>query len=76
MRHLWAAKRAAPRNERIFVDENLTRAPKQLLSSAKQRAKEKVYKFVGVKNGKILVRQSEQRAANRIENDADLLKIS
>lgn len=63
----WAAKR-------IFVDENLTRPLRQLLGSTKQRAREKCYKFVWVKNGKILFRQNKHGATICFENDGDLLK--
>lgn len=58
MRGRLAAKRAALRYERIFVDENLTKTLRQLLSSAKQHAGVNGYKFVWVKNGKVFVRQT------------------
>uniref|UniRef100_A0A147BAN2 Putative crack-1 is transposable element n=1 Tax=Ixodes ricinus TaxID=34613 RepID=A0A147BAN2_IXORI len=75
-RDQWLTKRVALRQEKIFINENLTKSVRELLWSARQWAKEKNYKFVWVKNGKIFVRQSEHRAVIRINRQEDLLKIA
>ncbi|CAN7975382.1 unnamed protein product [Ixodes persulcatus] len=75
-RDQWLTKRVALRQEKIFINENLTKSVRELLWSVRQCAKEKNYKFVWVKNGKIFVRQSEHRAVIRINRQEDLLKIA
>ncbi|CAN7978726.1 unnamed protein product [Ixodes persulcatus] len=75
VRDLWITKRVVLRQERIFINENLTKSLRQLFWSAKQCAKENRYKYVWCTNGNIFVRHSEQKPAIRINNEEDFLKI-
>ncbi|CAN7991769.1 unnamed protein product [Ixodes hexagonus] len=75
LRDLWITKRVVLRQERIFINESLTKSLRQLFWSAKQCAMKRHYKFVWVTNGKIFVRHSEQKPAIRTNNNEDLLKI-
>lgn len=61
-------------NKNIFVNERLSFFLKQLLWQTKQRAKDKDYKFVWVKNGKIFIRKNENHGIARIQNEDDLLQ--
>lgn len=74
-RELWAGKRAVLRSEGIFINENLTKHLKHLLWNTKNVAREKGYKFVWVRNGKVFARQREGTAVMRIENEDDLAKL-
>ena len=56
----------------IYVNENLTRARKNLLWKAKQRAKANGFKYVWTHNGRINVRLSEDNEAILISNEKDL----
>lgn len=59
-RDMWIKKRVTLRSEGIYINENLTKLLKSLFWSTRTRAKEKQYKFVWVRNGKIFVRQKER----------------
>lgn len=74
-RDLWMTKRTALRHDNIYVNENLTKQLKALFWKAKQQAREKGYRFVWTRNGKIYVRKGEGTAVVRIEKDTDLIKI-
>lgn len=74
-RELWVRKRGALREEGIFVNENLTRQLKRLLWTTKNVAKERGYRFVWIRNGKLFVRQKEGAAVIRIENENELDKL-
>ena len=56
----------------IYVNENLTRARKNLLWKAKQRAKANGFKYVWTHNGRINVRLSKDNEAILISNEKDL----
>ncbi|XP_040068370.1 uncharacterized protein LOC120841521 [Ixodes scapularis] len=74
-RDVWAKKRVSLRSENIYINENLTRAIKNLLWTTKACSREKNYKYTWVKNGKIFVRQNEGAAAIQIESERDFAKI-
>lgn len=63
------------KTERIFVNENLSPENKEILYETKKVAKEKQYKFVWTRNGKILVRENEQGKVIQIKNVKDLQKL-
>lgn len=75
-RDMWIKKRVTLRSEGIYINENLTKLLKSLFWSTRTRAKEKQYKFVWVRNGKIFVRQKEGASVIRVESEKDLSKIS
>lgn len=74
-RDSWAKKRSTLRNERIYINENLTRTLNNLLWETKRYAKDKGYTFTWIRNGKIFVRQKEGSAVIHIESERDLVKI-
>lgn len=57
----------------VFITEHLTLANKQLHAAARIAAKEKKYKFVWVRNGKIFMRKDENSPA-KIVNNLEFLK--
>lgn len=75
VRDQWVKKQSTLRREGIYINENLTRLTKGLLWATRKAAKEKSYKFVWVRNGRILVRQMEGAAVMHIENENDINKI-
>ncbi|CAN8024435.1 unnamed protein product [Ixodes persulcatus] len=75
-RDMWIKKRVTLRSEGIYINKNLTKLLKSLFWSTRTRAKEKQYKFVWVRNGKIFVRQKEGASVIRVESEKDLSKIS
>lgn len=74
-RDLWIKKRVALKRDGVYVNENLTATTKNLLWVTKNKARDKEYKFIWVKNGQIFVRQKEGAAVIRIESEADLNKL-
>lgn len=74
-RDLWLSKKKALRNERIFINENLTTALKQLFWQCRQVGKQKNYKFVWMSNGKIFARKIEGATGIRINTENDLEKL-
>lgn len=60
------------RNETIFVNDELTALNKKLLWMAKNKARSKNWKFVWVRNGKILAKKSENDRACYITKEADI----
>lgn len=59
----------------IYVNEHLTLKRKQLFRRARELANKCNYKYVWIRNGTILVRESDGAAAFSIRGDADLNKI-
>lgn len=59
----------------LFFNDNLTRANRELFWMARAKGKEKMYKFVWVKNGKIFVRKNEGLSLVRIMCVSDLDKL-
>ncbi|KAH6919672.1 hypothetical protein HPB50_029344 [Hyalomma asiaticum] len=59
----------------IFVNEHLCPALKRLLSLAINKKRERHWRFVWTRNGKIFARRSETSDAIRIECERDLGKI-
>jgi Baculovirus FP protein len=61
------------RDLRIYINENLSPYYRELLWRAKQKAKDKGFKFVWVKNGRILTRRNElSKRVFRIDSIKDL----
>lgn len=58
----------------VYVSEHLTLANKSLHAATRIAAKEKKYKFVWVRNGKIFVRK-EEGSATRVITSLDSLKV-
>lgn len=62
-------------NSRIYINEHVTRQTRQLFWSAKNRLRE-TYKFIWIKDGKVLVKKNEnEKKVYQInfENDIDTL---
>lgn len=59
-------------NKKFYVNDALTPYYKNLLWSTKIRAKEKNFKFIWYKNGKLLARKSEGSPITEIKNHYDL----
>lgn len=76
IRDTWLAKRLQLKSDKIFINENLTSYVKKLLWMAKNAAREKAYKFVWVKNGKVFARKQEGAGVIRIENEASIAKMT
>lgn len=74
-RDVWLSKKNALRNEKIFINENLTTAQKQLFWQCRQVGKQKNYKFVWMSNGKIFARKIEGATGIRINTEKDLEKL-
>lgn len=62
-------------DSRVFINDHLTPANKQLLSKTKLLAKEKNHKFTWVQSCKILTRKNETSPIIMIQNEDDLAKI-
>lgn len=65
----------ANNTQRIYVNDHLTPASKNLLSKAKQKASDLGYSFKWVKYGKIHIRKNESSPVIIISKDSDLNKI-
>lgn len=59
----------------VFINEHLSPANKALHASARLRAKERGYKFVWIKNGKIFVKKDENSDLRLIKNTGSLEHI-
>ena len=57
---------------RLFFNENLTRANKELFWRARSKGNEKQYKYVWVKNAKIYAKKTESTPVLRINCVSDL----
>lgn len=62
--------------QRIYFNENLTRANKDLFWQARNRGREKFYKFVWVKNSVIFAKKDENSSPVRISSTRDLERIA
>lgn len=78
----WMAARGTLRSlsqtrvlPRLYFNDNLTRANKELFWQARQNGKAKGYKFVWVKRGKIFAKKSEDADLIRINRLTDIDKI-
>lgn len=60
------------KEEQIFICESLTKENKELLFHTKEAAKEKGYKFVWTKHGKILARKNEYSKPVQIKKNEDI----
>lgn len=72
----WISKKKVLRAEKIFLNDNLTRAQGHLFWQTRQQAKEKGYKFAWTKNGKVLVKKEEGSNVISINAAADLAKLT
>lgn len=59
----------------IYVNEHLSAYYKRLFWETRSKCIERKYRYVWVKNGKILARKSENEHVIRIQSDEDLKKI-
>lgn len=59
----------------VFVSEHLSPSNKALHAATRQKAKEKGFKYVWVRNGKIFVRKDEQASSIIVKNKDTLLKL-
>lgn len=75
MRDSWLSKRLALKSDAIYINENLTAYTKRLLWMAKNVAKEKSYKFVWARNGKVFMKKQEGMAVVKIANEGSLLNL-
>lgn len=62
-------------NGRIFINESLSKFYSDLFWKTKSTCKEKGYKFVWVKNGKIFIKKGESSAVTRIKSEKDITRI-
>lgn len=62
-------------NERMYINEHLTRENKALLASCKLKAKEFSYKYIWTKNCRIFVRKNDTSPPILISSSVDLAKI-
>ncbi|CAH2090658.1 unnamed protein product [Euphydryas editha] len=60
----------------VFIQEHLSPQNKALHAAVRIRAKEKGYKYVWVRSGKIFVRKSEDSGYLFIRNMVDLNKLA
>lgn len=76
VRDSWLGKRTVLKSEKIFINENLTARVKKLLWLSKCCAKEKAYKFVWARNGRVYARKLEGAPLIRIDNEAGLNNLT
>lgn len=57
---------------RIFINEHITKVRRHLLFKTKEAAKEKLYKYVWINEGDILVRKDDQSKVFRIRELGDI----
>ncbi|CAH2097005.1 unnamed protein product [Euphydryas editha] len=61
--------------QNIFINEHLTVKNKQLFRMCREAAAKHKYKYVWIKNGTILVRQTDSSAIFAVQNEHDVRKI-
>ncbi|XP_045453248.1 uncharacterized protein LOC123662449 [Melitaea cinxia] len=61
--------------QNIFINEHLTVKNKQLFRMCREAAAKHKYKYVWIKNGTILVRQTDSSAIFAVRNEHDVKKI-
>lgn len=66
---------SAPKSD-IYIDEQLTQENGALFKTARERGKKLGTKFVWIKNGVILMKQTEESQAFSIRNESDLEHFS
>lgn len=74
-RDKWIEKRMVLKDEDIYINENLTPSVKRLIWMTKKRAKEKSYRYVWSRNGRVFVRKEEGATLLRIDSEDALCKI-
>lgn len=81
VRDQWIAQgrktyRNAPAGKtKVYFNENLTVANRKLHRDARIKAKDKNFKFVWVKNGKVFVKKNEEASVIHIKSTKDLDKM-
>lgn len=63
-------------SSRIYINDHLTMANKQLLTKAKQSAKNCDFQFIWVKHSKIMARKNATSKVFQIRSDLDISKIN
>jgi hypothetical protein len=71
LRHLGQASDAP-----IYLNESLSLERRKLLAAARKTSKEKNYKFVWVRNGKIFARRDEKSAVIHIDSMSDVERMT
>ncbi|KAL0879324.1 hypothetical protein ABMA27_003102 [Loxostege sticticalis] len=61
--------------QNVYINEHLTAKNKQLFRSCREEAKTHNYKYVWIKNGAILVRQTDTSVIFAVRNEQDIKKI-
>lgn len=62
-------------SQRIYMHEHLTLKKKQLFRETREAARKHAFKYVWVKHGTILVRETDSTAAMAIHSSSDIKKI-
>lgn len=82
MKEAWMEARGALRSRiqagslpKLYLNDNLTRANKELFWQARQRGKERGYKFVWVSRAKIYAKKAEGCVPIRVNHQLDIEKI-
>lgn len=77
-RELWLEQKKKLRGVQpnVYIQENMTKRNRELLSAAKEWRKTAEYKYVWHKNGSVLVRKTDGERAVVIRCEDDLIKIA
>lgn len=77
-RELWLEQKKKLRGVKpnVYIQENMTKRNRELLSAAKEWRKRAEYKYVWHKNGSVLVRKTDGERAVVIRCEDDLIKIA
>jgi glutaredoxin 2 len=59
---------------KVYINEQLTRVNRRLLWLSRQRGKERNYKYIWCKNGRIYARKDDELAVVVIKNEGDVLR--
>lgn len=62
-------------NNRIYINDHLSKENKQLLTKTKKAASEKNYSYVWVQNGKILTRKNDTSPIIAVKSESDLSRL-
>jgi regulator of replication initiation timing len=62
-------------SSKIFINEHLTPENKLFLSKVKEAARNKSYKYVWCRNGKVFIRKNESEKCIRVEHLSDIDKL-
>lgn len=59
----------------LYVNERLTKFNRLLFQKARMRARDHGFKYVWIRDGKIFVRQGQEKPRHRLRNETDLISI-